>query len=222
MPAKKTATKTAVAPKQLKVTAEGLNVREAPSLQARVVDILSRGDIVQLISTSGDGYFHKIIHKGIEGWASHKYLQLIGDSAPASKFPWFDIAYKELGTKEVTGSGDNPRIVAYHRSTSLDAPFASNDETPWCSSFVNWCVERSGHAGTDSAWARSWLSWGRPTNTPTKGCIVVFTRGTSSGHVAFFISKTATKIKVLGGNQSDEVNISDYPASRLLGYRVPA
>lgn len=222
MPAKKAANTPATAQKQLTVTAEGLNVREAPSLQAKVVDILSRGDIVVWISTSGDGYFHRIIHNGIEGWASHKYLQFITTPAPASNYPWFAIAHAEIGTREVTGSGDNPRIVAYHRSTSLDAPSASNDETPWCSSFVNWCVERSGHAGTDSAWARSWLSWGHPTKTPTKGCIVVFTRGTSSGHLAFFVSKTATKIKVLGGNQSDEVNISDYPASRLLGYRVPA
>jgi uncharacterized protein (TIGR02594 family) len=208
MPAKKTAKKAAATPKRLIVTAEGLNVREAPTLQAKVVDILSRGDIVQWISTSGDGYFHKITHNGTEGWASHKYLQFITTPAPASNFPWFEIAHAEFGTREVTGSGDNPRIVAYHRSTSLDAPSASNDETPWCSSFVNWCVERSGHAGTDSAWARSWLSWGRPTTSPAKGGIVVFTRGVSSGHVAFFVSKTATKIKVLGGNQSDEVNIS--------------
>jgi len=207
---------------RLIVTAEGLNMREAPSLQAKVIDILAKGQVVDWVSSSGDGYFHRITHQGVEGWASHKYLQPYSPVAGPANFPWLPIAEAELGTREVTGSGDNPRIVAYHRSTSLDAPSASNDETPWCSSFVNWCVERSGHAGTDSAWARSWLSWGRNTNNPTKGCIVVFSRGVSSGHVAFFVSKTASKIKVLGGNQSDEVNISEYPASRLLGYRIPA
>lgn len=211
----------ATTPKHLIVTAQGLNVREAPSLQAKVIDILSLGDVVEWISTSGDGYFHRIHHNGIEGWASHKYLQFATTPAPTSAFPWFKFAYAEIGIKEVTGSGDNPRIVAYHRSTNLDAPSASNDETPWCSSFVNWCVEKSGHAGTDSAWARSWLSWGRFTKNPARGCIVVFERGLSSGHVAFFISRTNTTVRVLGGNQSDEVRISDYPANRLLAYRVP-
>ncbi len=207
--------------KQLIVTSAGLNVREAPTIQAKVIDILSKDDIVDWVDTSGDGYFHKIKHKNTVGWASHKYLQLV-TTAPSSNFPWFDIAYAEIGAREVRGSGDNPRIVTYHCTTSLDAPSASNDETPWCSSFVNWCVEKSGYAGTDSAWARSWLNWGRATNSPVKGCIVVLSRLEGSGHVGFFISKTTTTIKVLGGNQSDAVNISNFPSSRLLGYRVPA
>jgi hypothetical protein len=44
----------------------------APTLQANIIDILSRGDIVEWISTSGDCYFHKINYSGTEGWASHK------------------------------------------------------------------------------------------------------------------------------------------------------
>lgn len=150
MPAKKTAKKAAQAPKRLIVTAEGLNVREAPTLQAKVVDILTRDDIVDRISTSGDGYFHKITHNGNEGWASHKYLQFVTTPAPASNFPWFEIAHNELGVKEVTGSGDNPRIVAYHRSTTLDAHSASNDETPWCSSLMNCYVVPRREINTDS------------------------------------------------------------------------
>ncbi|KKK66354.1 hypothetical protein LCGC14_2964930, partial [marine sediment metagenome] len=40
---------------------------------------------------------------------------------------------------------------------------ASEDETPWCSSFVNFCVCEAGYnpiKETGSARARSWLSWG--------------------------------------------------------------
>jgi hypothetical protein len=78
--------------------------------------------------------------------------------------------------------------------------------------------------GTNSVAARSWLKFGKPTKDPVRGCIVVFSRpnnGPNSGHVAFFLRKTGDKIRVLGGNQSDAVNIRDFPESRLLGYRLP-
>jgi uncharacterized protein (TIGR02594 family) len=208
-------------PTQLIVTADALNVRETPSLQGKVIDVLNRGTVVNWLDSSGDDYWRKISYSEKNGWASHKYLRPQGGEVLASEFPWFEIAQHEIGIKEVMGSGDNPRIIEYLRSTNLSGPASSNDETPWCSAFVNWCVEKAGYAGTDSAWARSWLNWGRETDTPVRGCIVVFERGTGSGHVAFFVSKTRTQIKVLGGNQSDSVMIADYPASRLLGYRVP-
>jgi len=210
------------------VTATGLNLRDKPSLQGNVIDVLDKGTVVEWLDSSGDDYWRKIKSPANVGWASHKYLRpektevpVEIASEPKSTFPWFDIAIQEIGVKEVTGNGDNPRVVDYLRSTNLGAPDSSNDETPWCSAFVNWCVEKSGNAGTDSAWARSWLNWGRKTDIPVVGGIVVFERGASSGHVAFFVSKTATTIKVLGGNQSDSVRITDYPISRLLGYRVP-
>lgn len=206
-----------------KVTANSLNVREAPTINASVIGNLNKGDVVDYISTSGDGYWIKIKKNDLQGWASHKYLSLITNvsEAPiAEKFPWMPIALAEVGVKEFPGSGDNPRIVQYLKSTNLGAPSNSQDETPWCSAFANWCVEQSGYEGTDSAWARSWLNWGKKTTTPERGCIVVFSRN-GGGHVAFYIRETASEIEVLGGNQSNEVKISMYPKSRLLGYRIP-
>jgi len=132
---------------------------------------------------------------------------------------WLRIAIKEIGVREYEGQTDNPRIVEYLNSTTLGSPDNLNDETLWCSAFVNWCVEQSGVKGTDSAWARDWLHWGQSMDNPIIGCIVVFSRG-DGGHVGFYIDKTPSHIKVLGGNQNHEVNISSYPKSRLLGYRI--
>lgn len=143
-----------------------------------------------------------------------------------SKTPWFELARRELGTKEEKGSArNNPRILEYHASTTLPGNLARIDETAWCSSFVNWCISRVGLKGTDSARARSWEKWGRKLTEPRPGCITVFSRpagGPKSGHVAFYISETADRIKVLGGNQSNRVMESSYPKSRLLGYRWPS
>jgi len=128
------------------------------------------------------------------------------------------IAQREIGVTEIKGSRHNPRVVQYHQETNLGA---TDDETPWCSSFINWVTKQLGMEGTNSPAARSWLNWGRQILKPYKGCIVILKRGTQSwqGHVGFYVGETEQKIKVLGGNQNNQVNISYYSKDKVLGYR---
>lgn len=130
----------------------------------------------------------------------------------------YDFAQRELGTKEIPGTGNNPRIVAYHESTRIGA---SDDSVPWCSSFVNWCVERAGYAGTGSPAARSWLNWGKELKKPTEGCVVVLRRGTQSwqGHVGFYVREDEDLVYLLGGNQGNSVSIKGFPKDKVLGFR---
>lgn len=129
--------------------------------------------------------------------------------------PWLDIAIQEMerGVKEIAGAADNPRIVEYHQSTSGQA---TDDETPWCSAFVNWCIQKTGIQGTDSALSSSWRTWGQTLKTPRRGCIVCF-----QGHVGFFHSEQGNKIMLLGGNQTNQVKITPYSKSKVLTYRWP-
>jgi uncharacterized protein (TIGR02594 family) len=209
--------------KQFKVTAESLNIREEPKLTGKILGALHTDEIVEWISTSGDNYWHKIRRlDGLIGWSSHKYLVSLEneEDIQEEEFPWMPVAMREIGIYEYEGAADNPRVVEYLSSTNLGITERSNDETPWCSAFANWCVENAGHAGTDSAWARSWLNWGQAPEKPRRGCVVVLARE-GGGHVGFYMGETSTDIKVLGGNQSDKVCIANYPKSRLLGYRIP-
>jgi uncharacterized protein (TIGR02594 family) len=131
----------------------------------------------------------------------------------------FAIAQGEIGVRSIPGPQHHPRILEYHSTTGN----FSDDETAWCSSFVNWVLKQSGIQGTGSAAARSWMQWSIPTNSPKRGDIVVLWRNDPSswqGHVGFYVSETATHINILGGNQSNAVNIQAYPKSRLLGYRT--
>ena len=190
-----------------KVTADHLNVRNEPKLTGTIIGAINRDDVVELISVSGDLYWYKIqTQDGLLGWSSHKYLVSLENENDIGEeeFPWMPIAIREIGVREYAGSAANPRIVEYLRSTTLGEPYNSSDETYWCSTFVNWCVEKAGYEGTDSAWARSWNNWGKELETPRRGCIVVFKRG-SGGHVGFYVGETGNTIKVLGGNQSDSV-----------------
>ena len=127
-------------------------------------------------------------------------------------------AFIEMNVKEIKGKNHNPRILQYHNATSLKA---STDEVPWCSSFVNYIVQKSGDKGTESAMARSWEKWGKEIEKPVPGCIVVFSRGSDKrfGHVAIFCYETKKNIYVIGGNQSDSVNITPYSKSKFVTYR---
>ena len=135
----------------------------------------------------------------------------------------YRIALKEIGVKEIPGPKNTAKILEYH---AVAGGF-EKDSVPWCSSFVNWCIIKSGQEGTNSAMARSWMTWGKPVNIPKIGDLVCFwriTKNGSFGHIGFYAGEMLDDsnngfIKVLSGNQSNAVNFKYYPKSRLLGYR---
>lgn len=93
----------------------------------------------------------------------------------------------------------------------------------WCAAFVNASLAQAGIEGTGSNMARSFMNWGEATDDPQKGDIVVFSRGapgSGSGHVGFFEGFNEDgSIRVLGGNQGNQVKVSNYSRDRLLGFR---
>ena len=136
---------------------------------------------------------------------------------------WMSTARGELGVKEIRGGRDNPRILEYHATTGLSA---DDDETPWCASFIGWCLEQHGIAGTGSARARSYETYGAPLMLPRVGCIVVMWRGRPSGrsgHVTFYDGPAGPDhMAGLGGNQKNRVGVDRYSSTdRVIGYRWP-
>ena len=133
----------------------------------------------------------------------------------------FDIARSYIGTTEGPGPEDNPAIMAMYASVGHD--WVEHDSVAWCAAFVGHCLEKAGLRSTRRLNARSYLDWGIPVDLAEaqEGDIVIFSRGSKSwqGHVGFFVKTAGAMIEVLGGNQSDAVNIQRYAKSRLLGVR---
>lgn len=131
--------------------------------------------------------------------------------------PWMPIAIAELarGVNELPGPQHNQRILAYHATTTLDA---RDDETPWCSSFVNWCIEQAGLVGTKSAAARSWMTWGQPVTVSEVGDIVVLSR-VGGQHVGFLIAVVGDTLLLLAGNQGNRVSVAPFPLRRIMAVR---
>lgn len=96
-------------------------------------------------------------------------------------------------------------------------------KTPWCAAFANAVLKKTGKRGTGSLAANSFTSWGKKTHNPKNGDIVVLKPGRRY-HVGFYVGTVKrngrTYVAVLGGNQSNQVKISYYPASKVVAYRT--
>lgn len=148
-------------------------------------------------------------------WAWWQNKHLTADGTP------YQLAQAYIGTAEIPGPEHNPLIVSWIQTVD---PRIRNDETAWCAAFVNAMCEYTGYEETNQLNARSFLDIGETiaASQAQPGDIVIFWRGSPDdwrGHVGFYVGEVGDYIKVLGGNQSNAVNISTYPKYRLLGVR---
>ncbi|SUY95341.1 Uncharacterised protein [Citrobacter freundii] len=135
------------------------------------------------------------------------------------ELPWIAEGRKFIGLREIPGPQHEPEILQMWRDIKRGG--IKDDETPWCASYVGSMLERVGVSSTRFEGASSYLTWGEKLDQPIYGCVVVFTR-TGGGHVGFVVGKTESgNLLVLGGNQSDAVNIKAFSTERVIGYRWP-
>jgi uncharacterized protein (TIGR02594 family) len=205
------------------ISANKLNVRAGPQSTFDSLGFLSHSDNVAIAELDTSGSWGRIhASKALQGWISLKYVQFPEDRN------LINTAASQIGVKEISGPGENnahPKILQYLASVDdLSDIQASTDETAWCSCFVNWCVERAGLNGTNSATAIRWDDW---QNAVTEedvhaGDLAVFTRKSATvngGHVGSFVrfNDDKSKVLLLGGNQRNAVRYSWYPTQGALG-----
>jgi len=146
-----------------------------------------------------------------------------------SELAWIASARKHIGLKEIAGSNHNKNIVTWLKempkySKAVKAWWA-NDEMAWCGTFVGAMLGQNGRYVVPN-WFRA-KDWGDSTtmtrlSKPAYGCLVVFGRE-GGGHVGFVVGQDDKgRLMVLGGNQSNAVNIMAFDKSRVLGYYWPS
>lgn len=138
--------------------------------------------------------------------------------------PWFAWAMHEVGTVEGPNNS-GPELARYAQLAHCGSPGDA-----WCAIFANAALEASAVTGTRSASSQSYRHDANFVQLPgpALGAIVVFWRGKTDsglGHVGFYRGEDATRIWVLGGNESDMVQIEALPKSGqtfgLVGYWWP-
>jgi uncharacterized protein (TIGR02594 family) len=133
---------------------------------------------------------------------------------------WLKIARSYDGLKEIPGPRHNQTIIRW--LGKLNA-WWSNDETPWCGVFVAHCMQESNLPYPKFYMrAKAWSDYGsllrRDRLAP--GAILVFDRA-GGGHVGFYLGEDAGFYYVLGGTQSNAVNVMKLGKSRLVASRWP-
>lgn len=134
---------------------------------------------------------------------------------------WLTEAETYVGLKEVPGPRHNTTILGW--LARLKA-WWRDDETPWCGVFVAHCV-RSAGLPLPKYWmrAKAWADWGSalPFSRAVPGAVLVFARE-GGGHVGFYVGEDANFFYVLGGNQSNAVNVMKLAKGRCIAVRWPA
>lgn len=123
-----------------------------------------------------------------------------------------------LGVREVPGKGSNPvieRFLAKGGSVSNDAFYT--DDVPWCSGYTGCVIEEAlGIESSNSLMARSYERMGfrNVIDNPLPGDVYTMYRNgknSGSGHVGFYLGEDGLHYYILGGNQSDAVNVRKFP-----------
>lgn len=136
------------------------------------------------------------------------------------ELPWVAEARKYVGLQEIPGKQNNSTITNW--LIGLRA-WWRDDETPWCGTFVGHCIQEAKRL-VPSAWyrAKSWADAGTTLTSPAYGCIAVFDRA-GGGHVGFVVGKDKLgNLMILGGNQSNGVNIKPFSRTRVIAYVWPS
>lgn len=142
-----------------------------------------------------------------------------------SELIWIEEAKRKIGTYEIMGRRHNPMILEMWRvafEAKSQRTWVVDDETPWCGGFVAFVMAKSNlakHIPQHFPRARAWENVGTALAKPAYGCVVVFSRK-GGGHVGFVVGRDRFgNLMVLGGNQSNAVNIKPFAINRVTAYR---
>ncbi len=204
---------------------DSIPMRAGPGEEHPPVADLKFNKVVYVDDISADGKWkHCNNSYGETGWYPVERLASLGAIAmpqPNEEFPWLPIAFEEYGVREIRGTKNNPRIVEYHKSTDLAQKYSYlPDETDWCASFVNWCIEKANVPSTNSALVHPWTKWGVAAPAPRRGCVITFLWDDGFAHVSFYLGEVGNYVVCLGGNQSDAVWTSVYHKKYITSLRV--
>lgn len=142
----------------------------------------------------------------------------------------YAVVLRLLGLHEIPGKEHHPFIIWCFSLTTFPKPYS--DEDSWCSALLQGPCFLLDLPRSGSAAARSWLLVGDPIDISSAEIgndVVILKRGPdpqpgpdvikAPGHVGIYAGQDAQYVKLLAGNQNNQVSIATFPKSSILGVR---
>lgn len=141
------------------------------------------------------------------------------DSPPPQLMPpWMAEMHRKMGLHEVR---DNAALTAWLKI----GQFLGNPaQLPWCGDAVESVIAKtlpSEPLPSNPFFAQSWASFGQDVKVPKVGSIGVIRWSPTSGHVGIVAGIDGNTVYLLGGNQSNAINVSGFPRSKFIAFRWP-
>lgn len=130
-----------------------------------------------------------------------------------------EFAEARAGNWKERGSPGNPKIIEIYDSAAgwNDGKDQSENHHMWCAGFIVWALKKAGIDVPQTMWSQTFKSYGsevdwRDATKIRKYDIVVFKskRRKNGGHVGFCVGVWSGGLQILGGNQGDDLNITNY------------
>lgn len=156
-------------------------------------------------------------------------MRISNDYAWLGTIPDLPLMMKEavrigkLNTNEIAGPKSNTEILKFAATAGVSNIYKS-DETAWCAVVMTAiCITAKQEVlftSYDRLRAKSFLNFGIAVKEPVLGDVLVFTR-TGGGHVGMYVGEDKDCYHVVGGNQSNQFNVTRIAKNRLSGARRP-
>lgn len=162
----------------------------------------------------------------VDGIIGKKTLELLTKDTPKKLevvLPWIQEIVRRVGLHE---NKNNTQLSQWLKSEGVGV---NPSRTPWCGDAVETALLRSLgdiEVPDNPLLAKNWTTFGTKLDKPLFGAIMVFWRESKQshkGHVGFYVGEQGDYYRILGGNQSNAINVSLLRKNRLRenGIRWP-
>lgn len=131
--------------------------------------------------------------------------------------PWMAEMWRRKGLHEAR---DNKTLTEWLRAGRL---LGNPAKLPWCGDAVETCIVKTlpdEPVPNNPFWAQAWANFGVGVD-PIVGSIGVIRWSSRAGHVGIVADASASRITLLGGNQSNAITLSSFPRSKFIAFRWP-